>query len=173
LSPFTSHSAFTLVEIMVVVAIIGLVMTLGMPAIFRLTRRESLMQSVNDIIEVCSYARARAIVQGTTTELIFHPKDRQIGVGAAGASGSEANAAGMVGGAPGAFRPQAQWSEHLALEMLDVNFIEYKDKEEAHVRFFPNGTCDELTMILRSDEGLYRKISLEVTTGLADVEVIR
>ena len=53
--------------------------------------------------------------------------------------------------------------------MLDVNFIEYKDAEEAHVRFFPNGTSDELTVILHSGTE-YRKITLEPTTGLANVE---
>jgi hypothetical protein len=39
------------------------------------------------------------------------------------------------------------------------------------VRFFPNGTCDEMTLVLRSDKNEWRTISLEVTTGLASVEV--
>lgn len=166
-------AAFTLVEIMIVVGLLGIVMTWGLPAIFRVARQESLRQSVSDIVEVCSHARAQAILQGTTTELVFHPKDRQLGVGGVGGSGTPTEAAGIVGGTPRASRAQAQWSERLVLEMLDVNFIEHKDAEEARVRFFPNGTSDELTIILRSDQGEYRKISLEVTTGLASVEVIR
>ncbi len=40
------------------------------------------------------------------------------------------------------------------------------------MRFFPNGTCDELTLVLRSDRNEYRKISLEVTTALARVETL-
>jgi len=67
----------------------------------------------------------------------------------------------------------AAWSDRITLEMLDVNFIEYKDWEEARVRFYPNGTSDEMTIVLRSDQSEYRKISLECTTGLATVEVIR
>jgi hypothetical protein len=54
--------------------------------------------------------------------------------------------------------------------MLDVNLNEYKDAEEAEVRFYPNGTCDEMTLILVSDKNEWRKISLEITTGLASVE---
>ena len=34
---------------------------------------------------------------------------------------------------------------------------------------YPNGTCDELTIVLRSDENEWKKLSLEVTTGLATV----
>jgi len=168
-----SRAGFTLLEIMIVVGLLGIVMTWGLPAIFRVSRQESLRQSVSDIVEVCSYARAQAIMQGATTELIFHPKDRQLGVGGVGGGGAEADALGTVGGAPRASRAQAQWSERLMLEMLDVNFIEYKDADEARVRFFPNGTSDELTIVLRSEKNEYRKISLEVTTGLAEVEVIR
>jgi hypothetical protein len=34
------------------------------------------------------------------------------------------------------------------------------------VRFYPNGTCDELTLILASDKGEWKKITTEVTTGI-------
>jgi hypothetical protein len=63
-----------------------------------------------------------------------------------------------------------QFSEAIFIEMLDVNLTEHKDDEEVRVRFYPNGTCDELTLILRSDKNEWRKISLEVTTALASVE---
>ncbi len=46
--------------------------------------------------------------------------------------------------------------------MLDINLLEYKDEEIARVRFYPNGTCDELTVILQS-RGEWKKLSLEVT----------
>jgi prepilin-type N-terminal cleavage/methylation domain-containing protein len=166
----SSRAGFTLVEIMIVVAILGVVVTWGLPAIFKVARQESLRQSVSDIVEVCSHARAQAILRGTKTEVVFHPKDRQLGVG--GARGSESPTV-IVGGAPGASRASAQWSERLTLEMLDVNFTEYKDADEAHVWFHPDGTSDEMTIILSSEQGEYRKISLEVMTGLASVEVIR
>jgi len=46
---------------------------------------------------------------------------------------------------------------------------EYKDADTAKVRFFPNGTCDEMTLILHSDKGEWMKITLEITTGLTSV----
>ena len=53
--------------------------------------------------------------------------------------------------------------------MLDVNLTEYKDKEFARVRFYPNGTSDEMTIVLQSEKGEFIKISLEITTALASV----
>jgi hypothetical protein len=55
--------------------------------------------------------------------------------------------------------------------MLDINKWkhDFRDDELARVRFFPNGTSDELTLILSSDHGEQRGIVLEVTTGLASV----
>ena len=56
--------------------------------------------------------------------------------------------------------------------MLDVNLSEYKDASEARVRFFPDGTSDEMTLIIHSVDQ-YRKMTLEVTTGLVSVEAIQ
>jgi hypothetical protein len=56
--------------------------------------------------------------------------------------------------------------------MLDINKLrhDFLNDESARVRFLPNGTCDELTLILLSDRGERREIMLEITTGLATVE---
>jgi hypothetical protein len=54
--------------------------------------------------------------------------------------------------------------------MIDVNFVEHKELETARVRFHPNGTCDEFTLIVQDPEhDQWRKITLEVVTALADV----
>jgi hypothetical protein len=55
------------------------------------------------------------------------------------------------------------------LEMLDINLREFKQEPLAVVTFYPNGICDELTIVLRSQENEYRKFSLEGTTGLSRV----
>ena len=57
--------------------------------------------------------------------------------------------------------------------MLDINLWEYKDSEVARVRFYPNGRCDEMTLVLRSSKGEWKKISLEVTTGLASIDEVK
>ncbi|MDW7980377.1 MAG: GspH/FimT family pseudopilin [Verrucomicrobiales bacterium] len=165
-------AAFTLIEIMMVVGILGLVAMWGLPAIYRAAAQEPLREAVSDIVEVCSHARARAVLQGQTVELVFRPQERRVSVGGASAPVESAGPR-PVSAVPLATRAAVQWSDRVWLEMLDINFVEYKDADEARVRFFPNGTCDELTVILRSERNEYRKIALEVTTGLAHVEVVR
>lgn len=66
----------------------------------------------------------------------------------------------------------AHFDDSITVDMLDVNLSEYKDASEAPVRFFPDGTSDEMTLIIHSGDQ-YRKITLEVTTGLASTETIQ
>ena len=63
--------------------------------------------------------------------------------------------------------------EDVTIEMLDVNFVELRDEPEAHVRFHPNGTADEFTIVMRIGAAAVRKISVDVVTGLPTLEVLR
>ena len=175
-----SLRAFTLIEIMMVVAIIGLMMTIGVPAILRTTRQEPMRKAVNDVMEICSHARAQAILHGMTMAVVFHPQSGQIALASvetAGPAGGSTQSGVPAGNsnpsAAGASSlNSAQFADSITIDMLDINLLEYKDADEARVRFFPNGTSDEMTLILHSGDQ-YRKITLEVTTGLASVEVMR
>jgi hypothetical protein len=62
--------------------------------------------------------------------------------------------------------------DKVLIELMDINKLphEFRDDDNARVRFFPNGTCDELTLVLVSDQNERREITLEVTTALANVE---
>jgi hypothetical protein len=60
----------------------------------------------------------------------------------------------------------------VVIEGLGINNFDYTDSDEARVRFFANGTSDEMTLVLSSG-GEYRKITLEVTTALASVGNVR
>jgi type II secretion system protein H len=172
----TRRAGFTLIEIMIVVAIMAVVMTMSVPMVYHMFRKEGMRKAVTEVVEVCSNARRQAIMSGTMSELIFHPKDRRFEISSAPARPKPENGeappitfgppthTSVDGGTAGVL------SERLIIEMLDVNLIEYKDADEVHVRFYPNGTCDEMTLILHSDQNEWRKISLEVTTSLADVE---
>ena len=146
------NRAFTLIEVMIVVAIIGIIMAMGIPSIVRTVRKEGMRKAVSDIMEGCSEARATAILSGTKSALVIHPQEGT-----------------MTAGKFSATIPENVW-----IELLNVNFgPELMEAEEARVHFYPNGTSDEFTIVLKSDEQEAQKISLEVVTGLADVEVWR
>lgn len=177
-SPFLGARAFTLLELMIVIAIMGIILTMGVPIVYRMRHEAPLRRGVKDIVEVCSHARAMAILQSKAVCVVFHPREMTFGI-SGGSPSPKTNPAGEVSEA--AFLPppstsagtSGRFSEQIAIEMLDVDLSEYKDADEVKVWFYPNGVCDELTIIL-FDPGAARDprraISWEVTTGLANVE---
>jgi prepilin-type N-terminal cleavage/methylation domain-containing protein len=169
-----SRSAFTLIELMVVVAIMVIAIGMSWPAISKAINRGPLSQSVQDVMEGCRKARTMAILHGEPWELRISPVDGRMEVARVPA---DADAATPEPEQPvDAVEPpkpaggfSAQISDRVRIELLDVNFAEFKDEDIARVRFAANGTCDEFTMIM-SSEGEYRQVSTEAVTGLAEVE---
>jgi prepilin-type N-terminal cleavage/methylation domain-containing protein len=164
--------AFTMLELMIVLAIMGVLLTTSIPLIYHGLRREPMSQAINDVMEACSQARAQAILSGTIAELVIRPFDGSFSVSAQAAPARETD--GSEGSSRRLPKPfQTSLSSEIVIEMLDVNLREFKDEEEARVQFYPNGTTDEFTLILQWENRQWRKISLEILTGLARLEVIR
>ena len=164
---------FTLIELMVVIAIMGILFAIGVPAIFKSWRKESMRKATSDLMDACQNARALAILQDKKATLVFYPLQRRFQVDASSVPKSPDDVAledgqseqPVAGKGMGAKLP-----DDVAIEMLDVNLHEYKEAPEAQVNFYPNGTCDEMTVVLHSTDDQWRKISLEITTGLATFE---
>ena len=175
LSPAARHApaAFTLIEIMIVVAIMGLILATGIPSIYRIWKKEGMRQTISDVREVLENARAQAILRGSPTEVVFHPLERRFEIGGGGLSPApspQVEAENFAKPSPPAGSGQAgQFTADITIDMLDVNLLEYRESDFVRVRFFPNGTSDELTLILSSIKGEQRGITLEVTTGIASV----
>lgn len=160
----TQHG-FTLIEIMVVVGVMAVILTMGAPSIYRLLRREGMRKATNDVVEVCNLARSRAILGGSPTDVVFYPLERRLSIGGGG-GGGDSEKPTITGGAA----TEAAIDEDIVIEMLDINLMEYKDSEWAKVRFYPNGTSDEMTLILHSSKNEWKKVTLEVTTGYTSVD---
>src|SRR4051812_38243209 len=154
--PVHADRAFTLIEIMVVVTLIAIIVGASIPSLYGMMHKEGLRKTVSDIMETCQSARAEAILKGSKVDLVFHPVEGTC----------EASSSG--GGGYGAWAHSARF-ENCSIEMLDINLVEFKDAEMARVRFFPDGTSDELMLVLRSDKNEYRTIKLEITTALPSV----
>ena len=174
-----------MIEIMIVVAIMLIVVTIGAPAIYHYWHPDSIQQGVSNVQEACNAARARAILNDVVAELRIHPENGDLDVitvppdeapseNATAVLSLDPNAPLEPPKRPADIKPfHAHLSDRLGIEMLAVNFVEYKDAGEARVRFYPNGICDDFTLILRSDRGEWRKISLEAITGVVTVELVQ
>jgi prepilin-type N-terminal cleavage/methylation domain-containing protein len=71
------RNAFTLIEIMIVVAIIGLVAAMGLPSMIMALHKEGLRKAVSDLQDVCSEARAQAIFSNQKMAVVFDQAERR------------------------------------------------------------------------------------------------
>src|SRR5262249_1799383 len=155
-----------LLELMMVVAIIGLIAATSVPAILSIVHEGPLRKAVNDVVEICNRSRAQAILNNETVTVTFHPQTKEISTSAAANAAQPSTRVGV--------KPVTSTTLETGVEiaMLDINLGDYGASDSALVRFFPNGTSDELTLILVSG-GEYRKITLEPTTALPSVESVK
>jgi len=163
---------------MVVIGIIAIIFATGVPPFVRAMRKEGIRKAVSDMVEGCSHARAQAILRGWPTELVIRAEDGQITVRQLPGHKSEEGSAGAATPVEGAPAPaaianfKAHLPDDIAVKLLYVNFQDQMEFPEARVRFFPNGTCDEFTVILSCVQG-EQQVSLDVITALAEVKQIR
>lgn len=176
------RKAFTLIEMLMVVGLIAIFfLAIGIPAfaIMRDNDKAPLRQAVLDIQTGLKNTRSQAILN-------HHPMDFVISSESGGMSVQKSSNRGAGGRSelPAQERQTSSWgdfdfkatlpdSSEVGLDRIEVNLINVMDSNEVRVRFYPNGTCDEFRMILRSSTGEIREITLEVTTGLVSVEHLR
>jgi len=148
---FSPRRAFTLIEIMIVVAIIGLVAAMGIPSMLQMLNKEGMRKAVDDVTKLLGDARAEAILKDETTYVSFRPADNRL---------------------DSSIGKSVTLPDGVAMEAIGINLMDFSQTEESRVRFFQNGTCDELTLVLHSGTD-WRKITLEFSTAIASAEPLK
>jgi prepilin-type N-terminal cleavage/methylation domain-containing protein len=185
-------AGFTLLELMVVIAIIGIVATISMPAMITSLKKGPMREAVENLQEVCRHARLKAVMEGHTAELIIRAGDGALNVRRAADTAApetpdplldslDPMAAADPGLDNGSGRSRGgkvrdlhlRLPDSVAFKELRVNLRDMMDFPEARVRFYPDGTCDALDAVLFSERSEERRLKLEITTGRDIVEVIR
>ncbi|MCX8107259.1 MAG: prepilin-type N-terminal cleavage/methylation domain-containing protein [Verrucomicrobiae bacterium] len=197
--PLNRHryaGAFTLFELMIVVALLSIVVSISLPSFLRAVRKSPLKQAMSDLEEACNRARMMAIMEGRPAELVIRapdgllqvrpftetapveddlPQDR-LPAPEPSPAGEQTDLGGLaavpkpqIGVAPVVFRLPST----VAFRKLVVNLQDMMDTEEARVRFFPNSTCDAFAATLLSEDNEERNITLEITTARTIIEVVR
>lgn len=161
----TGRRAFTLLELMVVVAIIGLVAAMSIPSILQMRREAPMRRAINDVFELCDRARTGAVLKDTTTAIVFQPREGRLELEN---GDTDAALATRLGTGP---VTSTQFDPSVTVEGLGINLKDWTDAENARVRFYENGTCDEMTLILLCG-GEREMITLELTTALPSAKAM-
>lgn len=152
--------AFTLIEIMIVVGIIGMIAAMGVPSIAKALQKEGLRKAVSDVEDVYFSAREKAIVENKTVEVDIYPREGRFGVeGTVGGGNS-----GTVVNAHTGKTVVATLPSDVKFAMVDIFRQDYSQSEPARIFFNPDGTSDEAVLVLIS-KGKAQKITLEYATG--------
>jgi len=164
--------AFTLIEIMIVMAIMMIILAMGVPSIVRGMEKDHLSRAVKDTIEGCKTARDRAILQGVPWAFVLS-EDREFRVEPMPGDSAQRTRAGQVAPSAAAVTNDSPYSgfprkldERVYVDKIAVNFAEPQQETAVRVRFFPNGTSDEFTVIYSVGQK-QRFIKVDVVTGLA------
>jgi prepilin-type N-terminal cleavage/methylation domain-containing protein len=175
-----SRAGFTLIEIMVVIGIMAIIFAIAIPSIYRQLHKDSMRQAVSDVLDACSRARERAILSGTTCNVHIRPRDHTISVSGGGSAKPSAGGNSTysfegdqmvehVAGSGELF--SAKISDRITFFFIAVNEDEeLQELDEIVFAFLPNGTADQVDIVLRSDQNEARGISVDVITGIASVQ---
>ena len=155
--------AFTLIEVMIVVAIIGLLAAAGLPVLGKAMQKEGMRLAVSDFEDVCFKAREKAIVNNQTTAVVIYPHDRCFGVEGVVAGDLKRTVDSHSGKATSSTLP-----EGVEFGSIFIYRREFSSSDYAKIFFHADGTCDEASVVLiyKSQED---KISLEYATGMPTV----
>jgi len=181
LSTGSARSAFTLIELMVVIGLIMIVMTIGIPRLIY-NNETPLGGSLSAVMDACAAARTKAILSGQTTKVVIDSETYSVTVGGASTKPKtelesldpDTNNLDSLDDEPKQnIQTGSSFSGKIhadvGVDFLAVNFKDMSEAERAEINFFPNGTSDEFAIGMRhiTGDGVQRFVHLDSVTGLA------
>jgi len=136
----TRH-AFTLIELILVLAIIGILMAVAAPSLARLRDYNRLDSAGRDMLSMLIQARSRAISEGTPYRLVIDTDRREYWLEQMTGSGFQ--------------RPAASWAQIQTLNKqleLDSDYAQTQGLQ-VMIRVEPDGTNQVAQLILTDDDG--------------------
>lgn len=189
-NPITLHSeeGFSLMEIMLVFAIIAILSTMSMPAMRGFAASRRLMTSAQSIADTLAYARDMAITERTTHLVVFdidssrywlassETFDVQNPITSAGRAANPTRSVGeqtvvsRTGGIMGIPQPLNQGVTMAALVTTHNGVTQQIAAGADYVYFTPTSTSVDTIVYLRNVKGKVLAIVVEATTGRASIE---
>lgn len=166
------RSGFTLIEIMMVVGLILITFTVGIPSFVSSNNQRPMRLATKNLMEALNTARAQSIIRGVVVEFQINPQEYTFNVMPT-SQRTELNE-NVQSGSPDTQRGlfKVKLPDEVGIELLDVNFVDLKEEESAVLKFYSNGTSEEFKMVIRSLSGEYRLITVDPITARPNYEVL-
>ncbi len=149
----TPGSGFTLIELVLVAAVLGLLLLASIPRFQQTAQRLRLERSAFELTQLLRYAHARAAAEGIELIWVWDEKDRQAHLERLLENGQSAR-----------LEERAASSAPLMGE-ASVSLIQAGEPVACEcVRFFPDGTSEATTLTVSLRESLYR-ITIDEATS--------
>ena len=171
----TARAAFTLIEVMIVMMIVAIVVSAGIPMVWKAMEKNQMSKAVHDVIEGTKSARDRAILHNRPYDFVVRIKgEHDVDLNVESAKIKDPSGLAFPGSdqplrEPGSLMGDfpRKIGDDVNIRMLDVNFVNHIDPgvNEARVRFFPNGTSDEFNIVLEHNS-VQRVLRADIITGI-------
>ena len=155
--------AFTLVELMVVLAVLGLIIGISIPSFRSFLKKAPLEQAISDVEGMCRQARSDAIINKRTIELVLNDSEDSLILRSAARTvmgvdpetGGEANLVEQV---------EVLDRVELAADLQIIEPLEEDFVGLLELRFYPNGTAEPVDLRVTDGNEAYI-LSLDPVTG--------
>ncbi len=149
-----SLRAFTLIELMLVVIIIGIMLGVAMPSLVETMRRHRLRTAARTLVTVARYARSMAILKQSDLSISFNLDTGQVDLVAVDTS-----------------LPRfTRILEGIALEYVEVEGTDCVTKEVCTIPYRRNGTCRPFSVKIRDRNGNYALIKVDALSSVTTRE---
>jgi len=173
-------SGFTLIELMVVLAVIAIMTALIIPEMRGTLEEARLRSSARSLVAACEAANSRAITHNQRQQLLLEIRTGGYTL-RSGADGQPQQANGAGDDAP----IEGQIDSHVAMQFETGDAMEVEadktsapasrrepspQRRPAGISFYPDGTADPATIVLRDQEGF--RLALQIQSITARVRLV-
>lgn len=181
------RAAFTLIEIMLVVVIIGISAAAALPVFVRSFRGAQLRTSMRTLVMLHKYARSTAVLKQEHHALLFDTATHKITLITAQERGSELRGGFIDQEIPDAAPPE-NMEEDGGEDAVDIakrteryledgvrieRFVSGRSDQEVDgiywINYFPNGMCDEYTVMVEDSRDKRAEMEVDSISGKVEV----